>query len=205
MSATDKIVLFTGERAAQLIDSKTTVDTVAVMKAQCQNARDAAMTWANELIEGVANAPWPLADPAARDVKLVDFLTNQLCDAIHRAAQSTQGRDAAGIYPLIEPLMKHWADGKIERHQFHGDELARWVAAYGLTSEYAFASGQSAALAPSKRWTKEELSNLATYRDKYGTEKAAKKYGITGARVRKLLPGEKPKKRAYSAFNPNRE
>lgn len=50
------------------------------------------------------------------------------------------------------------------------------------------------------RWTPERLGKLKAYREKHGTKKAAEYFGITEARVRKLLPREKPKQRGYSAF-----
>lgn len=62
---------------------------------------------------------------------------------------------------------------------------------------------QAAALGTGKRWPPERLRELADYREKHGTEAAATHFGITGARVRKLLPGEKvPTKKAagYSVF-----
>ena len=40
----------------------------------------------------------------------------------------------------------------------------------------------------SKKWTPEKLRELATYRDQYGTQASAEKYGISAARVRQLLP-----------------
>lgn len=46
------------------------------------------------------------------------------------------------------------------------------------------------ALAPI-RWTDEALSELASYRKLHGTKKAADHFGISGARVRSLLPREK--------------
>ena len=60
----------------------------------------------------------------------------------------------------------------------------------------------SASSAPSngKVWTPEKLAELRAYRDKQGTKKAAEHFGISGARIRKLLPSDKPKQKGYSAF-----
>ncbi|MCZ2103089.1 MAG: hypothetical protein OZ923_03200 [Comamonadaceae bacterium] len=57
-----------------------------------------------------------------------------------------------------------------------------------------------------KKWTPERRQKLASYRKKHGTKAAAEHYGISGARIRELLPKEpkeakKPKKAVpYSAF-----
>lgn len=51
-----------------------------------------------------------------------------------------------------------------------------------------------------KKWTPERLAELKAYRDKHGTSDAAKQYGISPARIRVLLPGDKPRPEGYSAF-----
>lgn len=51
-----------------------------------------------------------------------------------------------------------------------------------------------------KRWTPEKLAELKAYRALHGTKKAADYYGITDARVRQILPSEKPQPKGYSAF-----
>ncbi len=50
-----------------------------------------------------------------------------------------------------------------------------------------------AASASGKRWTPEHLDELRRYRTQHGTKKAAAHFGISEARVRGLLPSEKPK------------
>jgi hypothetical protein len=50
------------------------------------------------------------------------------------------------------------------------------------------------------RWTPEELKKLGTYRDEHGTKRAAKQFGISSARVRKLLPRDTPPQRWFSAI-----
>lgn len=56
--------------------------------------------------------------------------------------------------------------------------------------------------AGAKKWTPERLEELRAYRDKHGTKKAAAWAGVSTARVRELLPGDKPRPKGYSAFNP---
>ena len=95
MNLTDKRVLFTADRAAQLIHSADTVDALIVMKAQSQNARDVAITWVNK---GHTLDPWPLANPDARGEMLVDHRTADLCQQIHEEALLVQG-----LNPLPAP------------------------------------------------------------------------------------------------------
>lgn len=51
-----------------------------------------------------------------------------------------------------------------------------------------------------KVWTPEKLAEVRAYREKHGTKKAAQHYGVSEQRIRKLLPGNKPKAKGYSAF-----
>lgn len=51
-----------------------------------------------------------------------------------------------------------------------------------------------------KRWTPQKLAELKAYRESNGTKKAAEHFGISQARIRHLLPGDKPKEKGYSAF-----
>lgn len=46
--------------------------------------------------------------------------------------------------------------------------------------------------APTTKWTDERKQQLAQYRAEHGTNAAAEHFGISPARVRKLLPGEEP-------------
>ena len=80
-------------------------------------------------------------------------------------------------------------------------------AAAGLSGSHA---GTDAAEAPGgtgAKWSPERLAELAAYRAARGTKEAAIRFGITSARVRKLLPRAKPpaapaaiKKKAASFF-----
>jgi hypothetical protein len=58
--------------------------------------------------------------------------------------------------------------------------------------------------ATGKRWSETELRNLATYRDKHGTEATARKFNISGARVRALLPKKDPQPTAHNPFGSGR-
>lgn len=65
------------------------------------------------------------------------------------------------------------------------------------------AQPESAGPAPAKKWTAQRLAELAACREAHGTKAAAERFGISPARVRELLPGEKPArpaKKAYSVF-----
>lgn len=58
----------------------------------------------------------------------------------------------------------------------------------------------SASTAPAKRWTTEKLAEVKAYREKHGTKKTAAHYQVSEARIRELLPGDKPKPKGFSAF-----
>ena len=58
----------------------------------------------------------------------------------------------------------------------------------------------SASAGTPKKWTPERLADLHAYREQYGTKTAAKNFGISEARVRKLLP-RKAKLTGYNVFN----
>ncbi len=73
---------------------------------------------------------------------------------------------------------------------------------YGPEKEPAPAPvvADSASTVPGKVWTPEKLAEVEAYREKYGTKKAAAHYQVSESRIRKLLPGDKPKQKGYSAF-----
>lgn len=52
-----------------------------------------------------------------------------------------------------------------------------------------------------KRWTDAALAELREYREKHGTKEAAKRFNVSEARVRRLLPTDKPKAKGFSAFS----
>jgi hypothetical protein len=51
-----------------------------------------------------------------------------------------------------------------------------------------------------RRWTEEMLSALDAFRTKHGTKAAADKFNVSAARVRSLLPRNKPKPTPFSAI-----
>ena len=51
-----------------------------------------------------------------------------------------------------------------------------------------------------KVWTPEKLAEAGAYRKKHGTKKTAAHYQVSEARIRQLLPGDKPTPKGYSAF-----
>ncbi len=82
--------------------------------------------------------------------------------------------------------------------------LAEWskavAAAVPLTELLAETPAAAATGEGSKKWTPERLTELKTYRDAHGTKKAAERYGISGSRVRALLPSEKPRAAPFSSM-----
>ncbi|MCL6555003.1 MAG: hypothetical protein K6T56_01430 [Burkholderiales bacterium] len=55
-----------------------------------------------------------------------------------------------------------------------------------------------------KKWTPEKLAELRAFRDEHGTKAAAKKFGISEARVRQLLPKEPPSQIASALLMPEK-
>ena len=51
-----------------------------------------------------------------------------------------------------------------------------------------------------KVWTPEKLAEAGAYRKKHGTKKTAAHYQVSEARIRQLLPGDKPTPKGYSVF-----
>jgi hypothetical protein len=70
---------------------------------------------------------------------------------------------------------------------------------------YAVAPAKPAPVAAvagtSKVWTTERLAELRDYRAEHGTKLTGEHFGISGARVRKLQPGDKPQPKGYSVFS----
>jgi hypothetical protein len=83
------------------------------------------------------------------------------------------------------------ADGKITAAEFK-----RWLDVQG-DSPSLLIRGWFEAHARGRRssggkWTDEELAELRAYRDLHGTRAAARRFRISEARIRQLLPNEKP-------------
>ena len=94
--------------------------------------------------------------------------------------------------------------------------LLELVARQGVTPRSHAGASQSASLSAAepvpvaaavqvpdglKRWTPAALEELRAYRELHNTKKAAEWAGMSTARVRELLPAEKPPPKGYSAFN----
>jgi hypothetical protein len=83
-------------------------------------------------------------------------------------------------------------DGKITAAEFK-----RWMLEYGgfpsMMIEGWFALHARERKSPGgEKWTPEKLDELRAYRDEFGTKAAARQFGISEARIRQLLPTEKP-------------
>lgn len=116
-------------------------------------------------------------------------------------------------------LIEVWTDYAITAPTFaawlarQGEEPSTHIAAWFKAAGVAPAPAPSPPAAPvtdsppggmepatGKRWTTERKAELKAYREKHGTEEAARQYGISAARVRALLPSDKPQPKGYSAF-----
>ena len=51
-----------------------------------------------------------------------------------------------------------------------------------------------------KKWTPEKLDEVAAFRKKHGTKKAAEHFKVSEQLIRQKLPSAKPKPKGYSAF-----
>lgn len=58
----------------------------------------------------------------------------------------------------------------------------------------------SAAPVSGKKWIPEKVAELRAYREVHTESETAKQFGISGARIRQLLPTGKPQKKPYSVF-----
>lgn len=57
-----------------------------------------------------------------------------------------------------------------------------------------------APVAGGKKWTPENKAELKAFRDAHTEKETAAKFGISGSRIRKLLPTGEPQKTTYSGF-----
>lgn len=136
-SATDKIQIFKPDSIARKIGGDTE-DVLAVMRACFYKAADNAMEWA---LRGDHTKPWPLETAENRGDALVDHLTAAYCASLHAV---TVGKEDIGhvskevhLRDIRAVLVK---PGGFERRQFWREEIARWLQAMELGSEYAFAA-----------------------------------------------------------------
>jgi hypothetical protein len=84
------------------------------------------------------------------------------------------------------------ADGKITATEFK-----RWLEAQGDPPSMLIRGWFSLHARGRKspgRWTDGELAELRDFRDKHGAKAAARQFGITTARIRQLLPAQKPRR-----------
>lgn len=51
-----------------------------------------------------------------------------------------------------------------------------------------------------KKWTPEKLAEVAAFREKHGTKKAAEHFNVSEQLIRQKLPRKKPQPKGYSAF-----
>lgn len=92
-------------------------------------------------------------------------------------------------------------------------ELAQFITVAGFvdlpneltpTKTLATLPAQTTTLAPvvatGKKWTPEKLAELKAFREAHTEPETAKQFGISGARIRQLLPTGKPQKKPYSVF-----
>jgi hypothetical protein len=77
------------------------------------------------------------------------------------------------------------ADGKITATEFK-----RWLDVQGDPPSLLIQSWFSLHARERKKWTDERLAALRAFRDEHGTKAAARKFGISEARIRQLLPNE---------------
>jgi hypothetical protein len=84
------------------------------------------------------------------------------------------------------------ADGKITATEFK-----RWLETQGDTPSMLirgwFSLHARGRKSPGK-WTDADLAELREFRDKHGAKAAARQFGITTARIRQLLPAQKPRR-----------
>jgi hypothetical protein len=88
--------------------------------------------------------------------------------------------------------LRRQADGKITAAEFK-----RWMHEYGgflsmLIGGWFALHARERKAPEEKKWTPERKAELRAYRDEHGTKAAARQFGISEARVRQLLPTEKP-------------
>jgi hypothetical protein len=99
------------------------------------------------------------------------------CKAMQRAIDAGELRQTDGKIAAAE--FKRWLD-------VQGDPPSMLIR--GWFSLHA--RGRKSPVG--EKWTDEKLAELRAFRDEHGTKAAAKKFGISEARIRQLLPTEKP-------------
>lgn len=137
-SAIEEIQLFRVEQAARLIGGDEESNLI-VMKARASEARSAALTWINTIYRPVAGEELntmatsdvcPLLDPKNRGSLLFPAAVDDLLHRIDGAASHEER------WGWIQQLRRH----DFRKLQFHRSEIARWLEACELKSEYAFSA-----------------------------------------------------------------
>lgn len=183
MKATDKIMLFKPARIAELIGDP---DALTVLKACWQRAADSVWEWA---MTGDISQPWCYAEPAARGQVLVDYRSEQISTEMHRADEDR-----------ASPLRKIMSLTGFEGRQFHRDEIARWLDAMDIDSDYAFGlsdtpSAEVEAGTDGRRWDKESVTEAWRMKQRLKYEECRRsfwpelqeEYGVTRQRLEALF------------------
>ena len=71
---------------------------------------------------------------------------------------------------------------------------------YFETAVDAPATATPAPVVAGKKWTPEKLAELKAYREAHTMPETAERFGISGARIRELLPSEKPKAKPFAGL-----
>lgn len=190
MNPTDLIVLFKPARAAELIGNP---DALALLKVYWQKAADSAFVWA---MNDDLSQPWCYADPAARGQVLVDYYSEEVCARLHE-----YGEAKAHTYRRLVTMTGF--DGR----QFHRDEIARWLDAMGIDSDYAFRlterdmqgdatpdEGDSENGGAKLRWTEtlaweawDMRQKLRSQKQRNFAAKVAEHYGVSTRRLNEIF------------------
>lgn len=137
-SATEKTPVFTPEAIARKIGGDTS-DVLAVMKVCFVKGTDAAFQW---MKHGDYSKPWEFSDSDKRGDALLDIHTAQLCADLHEVTVRPDDHGPVSKDAELLILQKMLLKGKpFYSCQFDREEIARWLVAFGLRSEYEFSQG----------------------------------------------------------------
>jgi hypothetical protein len=127
----------------------------------------------------------PLAGAAWLRALQRAFVADTWCKAMRAAIDAGELRQADGKITAAD--FKRWLD-------VQGDSPSLLIESwFALHARGRKATGR-------REWTDEELAELRAFRDEHGTKAAAKKFGISEARIRQLLPTEKPPRKSHLAL-----
>ena len=150
-----------------------------------------------------------------REARLIDATLSDTCragkitcEAAQRLAQVTGRHVVGALGPgfVRQPRPVH----TVQTYRIAAPAFVAWLRTQGETpSEHITAWVEATAPEPApgvvpgtpKTWTPERLGELRAYRAAHGTKQAAARFGVSEARVRVLLPSDKPQPKGYSAFN----